>query len=40
MEAGAEVVGKLSEVSDYLLELPDGTKEGGETIPLVERGGR
>lgn len=40
LSAGAEVSGKLAEVSDYLLELPDGTKEGGETIPIVERGGR
>ena len=40
LSAGAEVSGKLAEVSDYLLELPDGNKEGGETIPIVERGGR
>ncbi len=40
LEAGAQVTGKLSEVSDYLLELPDGAKEGGETIPFLERAGR
>lgn len=33
--AGADVTGKLSEVSDYLFVLPDGTKEGGETIPFL-----
>ncbi|HQY60459.1 MAG: DUF2314 domain-containing protein [Myxococcales bacterium] len=35
LAAGADVTGKLSEVSDYLLVLPDGTKEGGETIPFL-----
>ena len=40
LEAGAEVSGKLTDVSDYLLELTDGTKEGGETIQILERAGR
>jgi uncharacterized protein YegJ (DUF2314 family) len=40
LEAGADVSGKLSDVSDYLLELADGTKEGGETIQILERAGR
>lgn len=40
LEAGAEVSGKLADVSDYLLELPDGSKEGGETIQILERAGR
>jgi len=40
LKPGAEVSGKLAEVSDYLLELPDGTKEGGETIALLEKAGR
>lgn len=35
LAAGADVTGKLAEVSDYLLVLPDGTKEGGETIPFL-----
>ncbi len=40
LAAGAQVEGKLGDVSDYLLELPDGTKEGGETISILEKGGR
>lgn len=37
---GADVTGKIAEVSDYLYEGGDGGKEGGETIPLLERAGR
>lgn len=40
LKPGGDVTGKLTDVSDYLLELADGTKEGGETIPLLERAGR
>jgi uncharacterized protein YegJ (DUF2314 family) len=40
LSVGAQVEGKLGEVSDYLLDLPDGTKEGGETISILEKGGR
>ncbi len=39
LEPGSEVTARPSDVSDYLLELPDGSKEGGETIPLLERAG-